>query len=248
MTRYVATLALSALFAVPYVQPAPLKIFVAAAMTEPVKAVDRNRSGLTSDNSGALQNRLRSGEKADVIITAAATMDALEKEKRIVPETRIDLARALIGVSMKTGANAPDLSTPDAFKKAMLAAKSVSYADPGAGGTLGTYIAELFEKMGIADEMKRKTVYRNKPSELAAAIAKGDAEFGITFKSEMLINKDLRLAGMLPDSIQRPTIYSGAVPVGAPNPDAGRVFLNAMRGPAGRAAMEEVGLEPVSQK
>jgi molybdate transport system substrate-binding protein len=248
MTRYVLSLALSTIFAARDLQAAQLKIFVAAAMTEPVKEVHGNRSTLTSDNSGALQNRLRSGEKADVIITAAATMDALEKEKRIVSGTRVDLARALIGVSMKTSASAPDLSTVDAFKRAMLRAKSVSYADPNAGGTLGTYIAELFEKMGIADEMKRKTVYRNQALELADAVARGDAEFGITFRSEMLFNKDVKLAGMLPDAIQRPTVYSGAVPIGAPNPDAGRAFLQAMRGPSGLAAMKKAGLEGLSEK
>src|SRR5262249_20813342 len=144
-----------------------LKIFVVGAMTEPVKEVDGNRSTLTSGTSGALQNKLRSGEKADVIIIAATAMDELVREKRVVPATRIDLARALIGISMKTNAKAPDLSSVDAFKKAMLAAKSISYVDPNAGGTLGTYIVGLFQKLEIADEMRKKTVFRNEASELA---------------------------------------------------------------------------------
>jgi molybdate transport system substrate-binding protein len=231
---------------------AQLKLFVGGAVTEPVKKVDvefskktGHRADLTSDTSGALQNKLRSGEKADVIIIAAPAMDALEKENRIMPGTRVNLARGLIGVGMRAGAKSPDLSSPEAFKKAMLAAKSVSYVDPKAGGTSGTYMAGLFQKMGIAEEMQKKTVFRNQGSEVADAIAKGEAEFGITFTSEMIFNKGVKVAGTLPDAIQLPTIYSGAVPVGAPNPDAGRAFLQAMKAPAGVAAIKEAGLEPI---
>ncbi|PYS36181.1 MAG: hypothetical protein DMG14_25230, partial [Acidobacteria bacterium] len=115
------------------------------------------------------------------------------------------------------GAKAPDLSSAAAFKNAMLGAKLISYVDPKAGGTSGTYIAGLFQKMGIAQEMQSKTVFRNQGSEVADAVAKGDAEIGITFTSEMITNKGVKLAGTLPDAIQLPTIYAGAVPAGAPN-------------------------------
>jgi molybdate transport system substrate-binding protein len=225
---------------------AQLRLLVGGAMAEPVKKVGADfKISLTTDTSGALQNKLRSGEKADVIIVSAPAMDALEKEKRIVPGTRVDLARGLIGVGMRPGAKAPDLSSADAFKKAMLAAKSVSYVDPKAGGTSGTYIAGLFQKMGIAQEMQSKTVFRNQGSEVADAVAKGDAEIGITFTSEMLTNKGVKLAGLLPDAIQLPTIYTGAVPVGAPNPDGGRAFLKALKAPAGLVAIKGAGLEPI---
>jgi molybdate transport system substrate-binding protein len=136
----------------------------------------------------------------------------------------------------------------EAFKKTMLAAKSISYVDPNAGGTLGAYIAGLFQKMGIADEMRKKTIYRNEASELAAAITNGDAEFGITFTSEILLNKGVKLAGMLPDAIQRPTICSGAVLIGSPDSAAAHAFLKNMQGPGGVAAMKKVGLEPLSGK
>jgi molybdate transport system substrate-binding protein len=225
---------------------AQVKLLVGGAMAEPVRKVGAAfKSNLTTDTSGALQNKLRSGEKADVIIVSAPAMDALEKENRIVPGTRVDLARGLIGVGMRPGAKAPDLSSPEAFKKAMLAAKSVSYVDPKAGGTSGTYMADLFQKMGIAQEMQKKTVFRNQGSEVADAIAKGYAEIGITFTSEMIQNQGVKLAGTLPDAIQLPTIYTGAVPAGAPNPDGGRAFLKALKAPPGIAAIKEAGLEPI---
>src|SRR5439155_3846364 len=179
---------------------------------------------------------------------SAPAMGGLGKENRIVPGTRVELAGGLIGVGMRPGAKAPDLSSPEAFKKAMLAAKSVSYVDPKAGGTSGTYMAGLFQKMGIAQEMQKKTVFRNQGSEVADAVAKGEAEFGITFTSEMITNKGVKLAGTLPAAIQLPTIYSGAVPAGAPNPDAARAFLQTMNSPAGVAGIKEAGLEPKSGK
>ena len=246
MKKSVLLLATILVLFAPSPAAAQLRLLVGGAMTEPVKKIGADfKNILTTDTSGALQNKLRSGEKADVIIVSAPAMDALEKEKRIVSGTRVDLARGLIGVGIRPGAKAPDLSSADAFKKAMLAAKSVSYVDPKAGGTSGTYIAGLFQKMGIDQEMKSKTVFRNQGSEVADAVAKGDAEIGITFTSEMMTNKGVKLAGMLPDAIQLPTIYTGAVPAGAPNPDGGRAFLKALKAPSGLAAIKEAGLEPI---
>src|SRR5207253_6502385 len=93
-----------------------------------------------------------------------------------IPGTRFDVARGLVGVGVRAGAASPDLSSVDAFKKAMLAARSVSYVDPKAGGTSGTYIAGLFRRLGIAAEMQKKTVFRNQGSEVADAVAKGRSE------------------------------------------------------------------------
>jgi len=175
-------------------------------------------------------------------------MDALEKEHLVIPGTRFDVARGLVGVGVRAGAASPDLSSSDAFKKAVLAARSVSYVDPKAGGTSGTYIAGLFQRLGIAAEMQKKTVFRNQGSEVADAVAKGEAEIGITFTSEMVTNKGVKLAGFLPDSIQLPTNYSAAIPVGAPNADAARAFLNELKTPLAQAAFKEAGLEPIKDR
>ena len=231
---------------------AQLRIFAGGAMTEAVKKVDADfakkaghEAEVTSDTSGALQKKIEAGGKADVLIISASNMSALEKEHLIVPRTRIDLAKGLIGVAVRAGANVPDLSSPESFKKVMLAAKSVSYVDPKAGGTSGTYMAGLFHKMGIAEEMEKKTVFRNQGAEVADAVAKGDAEVGITFTSEMIASKGVKIAGTLPIAIQLPTIYAGAVPASASNPGAGRAFLQAMYADGGYAAIKETGLEPL---
>ncbi|PYS47667.1 MAG: molybdate ABC transporter substrate-binding protein [Acidobacteria bacterium] len=257
VSRYLTlfTSAVLVLFIVNRADAAQLKLLVGGAVTESVRKIGAEFSrktshqiDLTTNTSGALQKMLRSGNKADIIIVASSAMDALEKEHLVIPGTRFDVARGLVGVGVRAGAAPPDLSSADAFKKAVLAARSVSYVDPKAGGTSGTYIAGLFQRLGIAAEMQKKTVFRNQGSEVADAVAKGEAEIGITFTSEMATNKGVKLAGFLPDSIQLPTNYSVAIPVGAPNADAARAFLNELKTPLAQAAFKEAGLEPIKNR
>jgi len=234
------------------VEAAQLKLLLGGAVTESVKKIGAEFSrktshqiDLTSNTSGALQKMLQSGAKADIVIVASSTMDALEKEHLIMPGTRFDVARGLIGVGIRPGAASPDLSSTDAFKKSLLAARSISFVDPKSGGTSGTYMAGLLNRMGIASEMQKKIVFRNQGSEVAEAVAKGEAEIGITFTSEMAPNKGVRVAGVLPDSIQLPTNYSVAIPVGALNADVARTFLKELKTPQAQAAFKEAGLEPI---
>jgi molybdate transport system substrate-binding protein len=229
-----------------------VRVFVGGAVTEPVKeagATFARNSGSTlvyvTDTTGALQKRLAAGEKADLIIVAGPGMDMLIKQKLVMAESRVDLARALIGVGVKAGAASPDLSTPETFKAALLKARSVSYVNPASGGTSGTYFEGLLQRMGIADAMKSKIVYRTQGSEVADAVAKGEAELGISFTSELQPNKGVKVAGTLPAAIQLPMIYSAAITAKAGSGDAARAFLRALTGTEARAALTNAGLEPV---
>ena len=231
---------------------AEVRVFVGGAMTQPVKdagAAFARSSGATlvyvSDTTGALQKRLAAGEKADVVVVTGPAMDMLQKENRVVAGSRVDLARALIGVGVRAGAASPDLSTPDSFKAALLKARSVSYVNPAAGGTSGAYFEGLLQRMGIADAMKTKIVYRTQGSDVADAVAKGEAELGITFTSELQPNKGVKVVGTLPAAIQLPTIYSAAIATTAASGDAARAFLRTLAGAEGRAALTKAGLEPL---
>ena len=245
--------AASLLFSVSLANAADLKIFVGGAMTETVEKIGAgfaktsgNKLNYVSDTTGSLLNRLKAGEKADVLVVTAPAMDGLQKDMAIVEGSRTELVRALIGVAMKPGGRAPDLSSPDAFKASLLAARSVSYVNPRAGGTSGAYFEGLLAKMGIADRMKTKIVYRNQGSEVADAVARGDAEFGISFIAELAPNKGVKVAGALPDAIQLPTNYAGAVPVGSPNAGAARAFIKAMISSQGTAIFKAASLEPLT--
>lgn len=231
---------------------AEVRVFVGGAVTGPVReagAAFARSSGHTlvyvSDTTGALQKRLAAGERADLVIVAGPAMDTLQKENRVVAGTRVDLARALIGVGVRAGAPSPDLSTPDTFKAALLKARSVSYVNPASGGTSGTYFEGLLQRMGIAEAMKSKIVYRTQGSEVAAAVASGEAELGITFTSEMQPNTGVKVAGTLPAAIQLPTIYAAAVGTTAASGDAARAFLRVLAGAEGRAAVTRAGLEAI---
>ncbi len=228
-------------------------VFVGGAMTKPAMEVgmafDRSSDNTTvieSDNTGELQKRLAAGEKADLVIVTAPAMDMLQQQNLVVAASRVDLALALIGVGMHPDGALPDLSTPETFKAALLGARSVAYVSPAAGGTSGTYFEGLLESMGIADAMKSKIVYQTQGSEVAEAVASGAAEFGITFVSELLPNQGVRVAGTLPTAIQLPTIYAGAIATAAPNKEGARALLDMLAGAEGRAALINIGLEPIA--
>ena len=233
---------------------ADVKVFSGGAMSEPVKAVgqafaraSKNRITYVVDTTGSLQKKLAAGDKADVIVVTSAAIDALEKANLVVKGTKVDLARGLIGVGVRAGAPSPDLSSTDTFKAALLAAKSVSYVNPASGGTSGTYFEGLLGRMGIAEQMRSKIVYRNQGSEVADAVAKGEAEIGITFTSELAPNTGVKVAGTLPAAVQSPTTYAAALVAGAANEAAGRAYLRSLAGVEGRAAITKAGLEALAR-
>ena len=228
---------------------AELKVFVGGALTETVEKIGAgfakasgNQLEYVSDTTGALQKRLQAGEKPDVVVVTAAGLDALQKDNRIAPGTRTTLVRALIGVAMQPNGAVPDLSSADGFKAALLKARSVAYVNPAAGGTSGTYFEGLMKRMGIFDQMKSKIVYRTQGSEVAAAVAKRDAELGISFIAELAPNKGVKIAGPLPDAIQSPTDYVAGVTTVSANPEAARAFIRAMTNPSGGAVFKAAGL------
>ena len=133
----------------------------------------------------------------------------------------------------------------DAFKRSLLAAKTVSYVDPKAGGTSGTYFEGLLAKMGIAEQMKPKIVYRTRVLALPMRWRQARRELGVTFIAELSPNKGVKIAGPLPDEIQLPTNYLAAVPKVSANQQAARAFIQAMTAPGGQAVFRGAGLQPL---
>ena len=117
------------------------------------------------------------------------------------PGSRAELGRGTAGVAVRAGAPVPDIATPEAVKQTMLAARSIAYPDPAGGGTAGVYFAGLMERFGIAEEVKKKALLQNRGYEIAAAVADGSADIGVTFISELLPNKDLKVVGPFPPAI-----------------------------------------------
>jgi molybdate transport system substrate-binding protein len=227
---------------------AEITVLTAGAMNPLVQALDMkfetstgNTIILRNDTVGGLRRHIAAGESFDVVMTSDAGLDELAKAGKIAPDSRVKLAQVGIGVGVKTGAPAPDISTVAAFKAAMLAARKVAYIDPASGGSSGIYVAKLFQTMGIADAMAPKSVLVN--GGLAAeAVADGRADLVVQQISEINAVPGITLVGPLPAEIQHLTTYAGAIAAHSAAPAAAKAFLAIMAGPAARPVLTANGM------
>jgi molybdate transport system substrate-binding protein len=156
------------------------------------------------------------------------------------------LAKAVIGVGVRTGAARPDITTVEAFKAAMLAAKSVSCPDPVQAAAAGAYIKTLFQTLGIADQMDAKTRLTPTGALAADAVAKGQADLVLTFVSEMKPNAGVQVIGLLPDTIQNPVSFAIAASVHAADPGGAKAFIAFVTSPREAGRLREAGLAPAN--
>jgi molybdate transport system substrate-binding protein len=192
----------------------------------------------------AIPNRLQRGEPADVLIMVGDALDELIKQGKVVADSRVELARSNIGMAVRAGAPKPDISTVDALKRTLLAAKSIAYSDSASGVYLSTV---LFQRLGIADQIKGKS--RMIPAEpVGAVVARGDAEIGFQQISELLPVQGIDLVGPLPPEAQKVTVFSAGIVTVAKEPDAGRALVKFLASPAAAPAITRSGLEPVSSR
>jgi molybdate transport system substrate-binding protein len=182
-------------------------------------------------------------EDFDVAVLTPEAIDTLAKDGKIVPGTRADLARVGVGVVVKAGAPLPDISTVDAFRRTLLAAKSVAYIDPKAGGSSGIYVAGLLERLGIADQINAKAKLIHGGA-VADHIADGEAEIGVHQISEILPVAGVTLVGPLPAEIQNFTVYSAGVGAAAKDPATARALVKFLSGPHALPIIKAKGMEP----
>jgi molybdate transport system substrate-binding protein len=227
-----------------------LNILTGAGMSMPVKALAADygtRTGahvtVVSDTAGGVQKRMEQGEKFDLVIATQAVMDGLTKDGKVVGG-HTDLAQMVAGIGARKGAPKPAIADSAAVKATLLAAKNISYVDPAMGGITGVFFLQQADKLGIGSEVRAKAVLKPNGSGVAEAVAKGDAQYGVTLISEMLPNKDVTV-WPLPDDIQMTTIYAAALSTNAENAMDARSLLDELRGPKGRQASLNAGLKPV---
>ena len=254
MRKTVVTIAAAAslVFATAGAFAAEIKVYVSGAMAHALEEVSQDfakKNGHTIDfvvgTTGVLQDRVRKGEKADLIEVTTVGMDQLEKEKLVVPGTRVDLAKANIGVAVREGQPTIDISSPDALKQRLLAAKAIAYIDPVAGGQAGAAMVGLLQKLGITEQMKNKTVHGKTGAESVQKMVAGEADIAISFISEILPIKGAKLVGPLPAAVQNPSSYAGAVGANSANQAAAKALLAAMQGAEAHHVMVDAGLEPI---
>jgi molybdate transport system substrate-binding protein len=194
------------------------------------------------DTADAIPARLARGEPADVVIMVGDALNGLIGRDMVSAQSRVDLARSMIGVAVRAGAPKPDVSSVEAFRKALISAKSVAYSDSASGVYVST---TLFKRLGVEEAMKGKA--RMIPAEpVAAVVARGEAEIGLQQISELLPIPGADFVGPLPAEIQKVTVYSAGVPVGASQPDAAKALIDFLSSPAASAAVRRSGLEPMT--
>src|SRR5450631_957379 len=203
-----------------------------------------NKLDLIFNAAGSLRDRVKNGEAADLVILSESLIASLDKSGMFVPGSIINLGRTVTGVAVREGAPVPDISTPEAFKRALLKAKSVAYTDPKAGGSSGTMFAALLEKLGIAAEVNKKAVLGKGGVDVATSIAEGRAEIGTTFISEVLPVKGAKVVGTLPGALHNSNTYTAAITAGSASREAAAALLRHLTNPTGRASWTAAGLEP----
>ena len=227
--------------------PAEIKVMSSAAMKaaylELVPAFERatGHKVVTTWVPGVdLMKRVKDGETSDLVIMQASSIDELVKLGRIAPGGRFDLAKSGVGIAVRAGAPRPDISSGDALKRALLAAKSLAYST----GPSGVYIISLFSRMGIADELKPKS-RQVKGEPVGAVVARGEAEIGFQQISELLPVPGIDLVGPLPADIQQITIFAAGLQASATEPAAAQALVKFITAPAAAAVIRKSGMDPV---
>jgi molybdate transport system substrate-binding protein len=168
-------------------------------------------------------------------------MDKLAQSGVIDAGSRADIATTSVGIAVREGAAAPDISTPQAFRQALIAARSVAFSDAAVGGSAGVHLARLFVDMGIADEIARKAMPQQSGGEVATRVANGEADIGMTLIAEIVPIKGARVLGPLPAPLGNDTTYAAAVMTAIHEHDAARGFIAALMQPAARPIWEAAG-------
>ena len=184
--------------------------------------------------------RVSDGEVYDLVVIGSNNIDQLIAAGKLVAGSRADFAKTGIGVAVRVGMPRPDVSTSDAVKAAVLAAKSIAYS----AGPSGAYIGELLKKVGIAEQVASKVKQPSSGAEVAAMLARGEADFGFAQVSEFLNVPGLIDLGPLPAAIQNYTIYAIALHAAAPSSEAAKALVKHLKAPEAAPAIKKMGMEP----
>jgi len=191
--------------------------------------------------SAPLKRQIDDGAPFDLAILVPASLDALIKEGKVQPETRVDVARSAIGVAVKAGAPKPETDSAEALTRTLLAAKSISYSGEGASGK---YFTGLLERLGIAAEVTPKL--RPLPSgEAVAPVAKGEVEMAVITLANILGVPGVEIAGLLPRDMQHYTVYTAGVATTSRNAEAAKALIALLMAPDTTPAIEAAGMERV---
>jgi molybdate transport system substrate-binding protein len=230
---------------------AKLKVLCARSMITAINALAERfarESGHTTDivfgTVGALAEKLAAGETADVLILGASAITKMASEGALVAGSGVPMAQTSIGMCIRDGAAAPDISSPDAFRRTLNDARVIALSDPAVGGSAGTYLVGLWERMGLTDEINRKATLQKSGAEVARRVAEGSADLGMTLIGEIVSVTGVRVIGKLPPPFGLDTVYAAGISAASSEPVAAKAFVAALTGPGSREVWASAGFEP----
>ena len=229
---------------------ADIRVFSSGAPAEVAKQLvakfgqeSGNRVLFTVANPAVIQQKLAAGETPDIVILPVPIIESLERAGVLRPGSRVDLARVGVGVVVREGAPLPDISSVEAVRKLLLAARSIVYPDPAGGGQTGPALARMIAQLGVEDAVKPKLTLRQAITGGVELVARGEVEIGMFNISEVLPVKGVALVGPLPPQLQSYIVFAAAVRAGSAAPAPAQAFIEVMSAPAAREHWKAGGLE-----
>jgi molybdate transport system substrate-binding protein len=195
---------------------------------------------VVADVAAVMKRRIEAGDPFDLAVLVNFQADELIRQGKLLSDSRSDIMKAGVGVAVRRGAQMPDISTVEAFKQTLLAAKSITYLKEGASTI---YLDRLFARMGIADTLRPKTV-KPETESVSEAVASGDVELGLIVIPNILSVPGAQLVGPIPEEIQSYIVFTAAVAANSPNQQAARDLIAFLKSPAAIAAIKANGMRP----
>jgi molybdate transport system substrate-binding protein len=192
---------------------------------------------------GVITERVIKGEAVDVVIVSDKQNEELQKQGNLLAGSRVEIAQVGFTVFVKKGAAKPDLSSADALKRSLLAAKSIAVGDPARGGGASLYTVGLLKRLGISEEVKVKSRLEPSGTEIAEAVAKGETELGIGVASDLSLVAGIESVA-LPAEIQNYSLYVAGINSGSKQVDAAKALIAYLTSPAVKQALTANGFEP----
>ncbi len=227
---------------------ADLKVVAPNAVKEAVSEIAAtfekatgHRVAFTWGGSEAIAKRVSGGEVFDVVVTTAQGVDRLAADGKLVTGTRTDFSRSAVAAAVRAGLPRPDISTVDGLRKALLGADSIAISS----GASGRYLEQLFQKLGVADQIKHKIRQPPSGAQIGDLLARGDADLGFQQVTELLHAKGIDYLGPLPAEVQNYTVWAAGLHANAPQREAARAFMRALAAPDAAAAIRRTGMEPI---
>ena len=254
MSRTMSRLAAIAVFLIAQaglVKAAEVKVFstigVQAALEELAPKFEQatgSKLNITWATAAILVKRVQAGETADLMVLTKQSLDALTKDNKATAGADAVFASSGMAVVVKKGAPKPDISTPDAFKQALINAKTIAYSDPAAGGASGVYFAKLLERMGIADQMKAKTRHPPPSGNSANLVVAGEADLAIQQEPEVMSLSVIRMPPLPPPYPNNTLAYAAGIGAGSQQADAATALIRFLHSPEAQAVFKAKGLKP----